>query len=154
MDKEAKLIVESFDEDNIRRIKKLDSGIILLPRKTNDGNLYPEYTVDLMKILRNAYPNLKTEMSDKNAQTESIHSADVILPTIQFATDVMIGVVSSIVSGIIIKFIESRIREGEKESTKVKLEIIIDEKEGYKRITYDGPASKMKELNETIEKLR
>ena len=107
-----------------------------------------------MKILRNAYPNLKTEMSDKNAQTESIHSADVILPTIQFATDVMIGVVSSIVSGIIIKFIESRIREGEKESTKVKLEIIIDEKEGYKRITYDGPASKMKELNETIEKLR
>ena len=119
MDKEAKLIVESFDEDNIRRIKKLDSGIILLPRKTNDGNLYPEYTVDLMKILRNAYPNLKTEMSDKNAQTESIHSADVILPTIQFATDVMIGVVSSIVSGIIIKFIESRIREGEKESTKV-----------------------------------
>ncbi len=154
MDIETNCTVESFNEDDVEGIKKLESGMLLIPRRTDEGDLYPEHTSDLLKTLRGAHPNLKTEMSDSDALTESIHSADVIMPTIQFAVDVAIGVVSSIVSEIIVKFIESKIREGEQESTNTKLEIIIDEENGYKRITYNGPASELKELTRTIEKLK
>lgn len=127
------------------------SEILVLPRKYSDEEYYyAQETIDFVKFCREHDDKHSIDILDnEDVMVRSLHSADIWLPVIWISKNILLP----LVTGLISSYIYDKIKGRGKEPTTVDVTIQInDKKKGInKSIHYNGDAKTFKDAFDKID---
>ncbi len=143
---QAVFLGENLLQDN-KRIPEGEKIIICPKRNTNDGNYYySQDAIDFIKFSREQETDCSIDLLSEEVKVLSLHSADIWVPVIWIAKNVVLPFVISLVAN----YIFDRMKGRENDQAQVDFTAIVGNGKKKKEIHYKGPA---KEFKETFEKM-
>ena len=152
--REKLLEVTDFSDETKKNIEKSD--ILVVPRfqfRESNSRVFYASTPDFYKLAQNELRNGTTIALCENQgeeKTLTLRSGEIWIPILLISIDPIKDVLLPSLISLVTNYISSKFsRETKKDSLKVHLEIIVEDKntKKSKALKYEGPVSGLKDLN-------